>query len=118
MSLPTAPTSVMARAWSLFRSRYGYKRAGVGIPFRSIGRACFTSCLKAAWAEVRRVAALGAMPDDHRRQNLAWARWELVRAQHSDSFSYTANEIIREMSARIRDLLATAPAGFLEAEPA
>lgn len=108
------PLRVMQRAWALFRSRYGYKGKG-GIPFKSIGRHCFTACLRAAWAEAKHTLALGAMPDDHRRQSLRWARWELTRAQHTDTFTHTANEIIREMTARIRELLGTAPAGFVEA---
>ena len=39
---------IMRRAWELFRANYNYP----GTPFRSIGRHCFTACLKAAWAEV------------------------------------------------------------------
>jgi hypothetical protein len=56
-------STIMKRAWTLFRSRYRYTGKG-GIPFKAIGRACFASCLKAAWQEARKAAALAAMPAD------------------------------------------------------
>ncbi|WP_147048888.1 hypothetical protein [Methylobacterium gnaphalii] len=44
----------MARAWELMRERYNFPR----VPFRSIGRACFADCLKAAWNEAREIVRL------------------------------------------------------------
>lgn len=49
---PSLRARVMARAWEMFRASYNYPR----VPFRSIGRACFTACLRLAWEEIREIA--------------------------------------------------------------
>src|SRR5688500_11405198 len=54
----TLASSVMTRAWAIFRETYSYPR----IPFASIGRHCFNSCLTRAWAEHRATAQLAATP--------------------------------------------------------
>jgi hypothetical protein len=48
---------LMRRAWAIFRSTYRYPQ----IKFSNIGRTCFASALRQAWAEMleeRRVSAL------------------------------------------------------------
>ena len=51
---------VMQRAWELFRATYNFP----AIPFRSIGRPFFASCLRMAWAEAKRASALAETPTD------------------------------------------------------
>ncbi|GEP00638.1 hypothetical protein GCM10007887_04420 [Methylobacterium haplocladii] len=58
--------NIMARAWELFRKRYNYPRT----PFRSIGRACFASALKAAWAEARETVRLVGFGADALRRSI------------------------------------------------
>lgn len=58
---------IMRRAWELFRLNYNYPRT----PFRSIGRHCFTACLKAAWAEVREIIRLSRFGVDALREAIA-----------------------------------------------
>ncbi|MCC0808085.1 hypothetical protein FPV16_18020 [Methylobacterium sp. W2] len=48
---------VLARAWELFRSSFNYPR----VPFRSIGRDCFTWAFRKAWAEARETARLAGL---------------------------------------------------------
>lgn len=50
--------AIMARAWAIFRQTYLYPQ----IKFSSIGRACFASCLRRAWAEVRDAARIAMIP--------------------------------------------------------
>jgi hypothetical protein len=50
--------AIMTRAWAIFRQTYCYPR----IKFSSIGRKCFGSCLRAAWAEARKATNVAAMP--------------------------------------------------------
>ena len=51
-------TDIITRAWFLFREHYDYP----AIPFRSIGRACFNACLRAAWAKHRAEVDLAIRP--------------------------------------------------------
>ena len=51
---------VMRRAWEIFGRTYNFPT----IPFRSIGRHCFASCLRMAWAEAKRARALAETPTD------------------------------------------------------
>ena len=56
----TGPSRVMRRAWQIFRETYHYP----AVPFRSIGRPCFNSCLRQAWAEYRKARALSETATD------------------------------------------------------
>lgn len=53
-----AKAAVMRRAWAIFSRTYNFPL----IPFRSIGRQCFSACLRMAWDEARRAAAMAARP--------------------------------------------------------
>lgn len=54
----TNRAAIMTRAWAIFRQTYCYPR----IKFASIGRKCFASCLRQAWAEARKVMQIASMP--------------------------------------------------------
>lgn len=50
---------IMKRAWEIFREHYNYP----SVPFKAIGRACFSWSMKLAWAEARDAAEIAeAMP--------------------------------------------------------
>jgi hypothetical protein len=53
---------IMRRAWEIFRRDYSYP----AIPFHRIGQHCFASCLRMAWYEAKRAAAVAAIPADVR----------------------------------------------------
>jgi hypothetical protein len=46
-------SSIMSRAWRIFRDTYRYRGAGKGIPFASIGRPAFAWAPREAWRQVR-----------------------------------------------------------------
>lgn len=52
-----SPSIIMRRAWRLLRDRYGFRRIS-GIRFC---REAFAWCLRTAWAEARKAAAVLAM---------------------------------------------------------
>ncbi|MCC0808714.1 hypothetical protein FPV16_21325 [Methylobacterium sp. W2] len=88
---------VLARAWELFRSSYNYPR----VPFRSIGRDCFTSALKRAWAEARETARLAGLGVEALKA--ADAIEPRVRVGLSTSYSERADEVAaRHKASRLR----------------
>lgn len=52
--------AIMLRAWAIFRETYRYP----AIPFKSIGRQCFTWALKEAWRQAREAMRIAAIPAD------------------------------------------------------
>jgi hypothetical protein len=57
-------SSLMTRAWRIFRQTYRYQGRGKGIPFASIGRKAFAWALREAWRQVREEARIAAIPAD------------------------------------------------------
>ena len=89
--------SVMRRAWAIFRETYRYP----AVPFRSIGRRCFASALRMAWAEARRAAELAATPVEPLTARIAALNGEI------DGLKYLgwSTDAVRE-ERRLRDALA------------
>lgn len=58
MTTANPHTDTMARAWAIFRETYHYPQ----MPFASIGRKCFASCLRRAWWERKEAARVAAIP--------------------------------------------------------
>ena len=85
----TLRRKVMARAWEIFRVTYNYPR----IPFRSIGRRCFASCLRRAWAEARETVRLAASGVDRLKAAISELSTETHATGLSTRFasSYTAS---------------------------
>ena len=50
-------SSVMTRAWAIFRRTYNYPQ----IKFSEIGRKCFARALRQAWVEAREAARIAAL---------------------------------------------------------
>ena len=98
----TARKSVMARAWAIFRAQYHY---GSGIPFKSIGRSCFAWALQTAWHEIRREAALAAIPADVKAARIASLHASLGELCWIDS-TRAANAIASQIHHELRQLAA------------
>lgn len=76
---------VMTRAWALFRETYSYPQ----IKFASIGRHCFASCLRRAWAEYRHARATVAIPAKAKRTCIKVLQRQIALAQYADSYQTT-----------------------------
>lgn len=76
---------VMRRAWEIFRTTYHYPQ----IKFSSIGRHCFSGCLRRAWAEARDAQRIAAILPADRETRIAVLTSEIERAQYCDSYSVT-----------------------------
>lgn len=88
-SIPSAlRVRVMARAWEIFRETYAYP----AVPFRSIGRACFASALRSAWAELREIVRLAAFGVEALKRSIAFASEPRHRVGLSTSYGETAAE--------------------------
>ncbi|WP_246663758.1 hypothetical protein [Tardiphaga sp. vice278] len=100
-------TNVMTRAWAMFRQAYNYPR----IKFASIGRKCFASCLRAAWAEARKAAKVSAMPAAAKAARIV----ELTDTIRFAPFSESWRQASREISAARAELarLTTATAAYV-----
>lgn len=82
----TSPAkAVMCRAWGIFRLTYSYPQ----IKFASIGRRCFASCLRAAWAEYRQALAAAAIPAKAKHARIKALQRQLSLAQYADSYGTT-----------------------------
>jgi uncharacterized iron-regulated protein len=77
--------AVMTRAWAIFRRTYSYPQ----IKFASIGRRCFASCLRAAWAEYRQVRDFAAIPAKAKRARIKVLQRQIALAQYADSYRTT-----------------------------
>ena len=75
-------SQVMQRGWALFRETYRYP----AIPFRSIGRHCFVSCLRKAWAEAKETARIAAIPAEVKAARVAELRHALELVPYMASF--------------------------------
>lgn len=62
-------SNIMKRAWKLFKETYSFPE----VPFNSIGRNCFASCMKKAWTEAKRVPV-----------KLSQERIDLIKAKIED----------------------------------
>lgn len=80
-----AKFNAMARAWEIFREAYNYPR----IKFARIGRHCFASCLRRAWAEYRRARASVAIPAKAKRARVKVLQRQIALAQYADSYQTT-----------------------------
>lgn len=76
-------SAVMRRAWNLMKITYSFGR----IPFRSIGRRCFGSCLRLAWAEARQEMARLATPAAMLAERIANLQAELSSLAYLDDWS-------------------------------
>jgi hypothetical protein len=96
----------MAEAWRIFRETYNYPY----VSFRSIGRHCFASALRRAWARARNIVQLAALG----REELV-SRINSLRTEHELlGYSYgrgvdQARAELRASEARIQDALALCP---------
>lgn len=93
--------SIMRRAWALFRQTYRYP----DIPFRSIGRPCFTSCLRKAWAEARKATDVAGTPADVKATRIAALQSAINLESYSENWSQ-ARVNIAAMAQEIRQLTA------------
>lgn len=80
--------TVMRRAWQVLRDTHGFGRIS-GIAF---SRSAFASCLRTAWAEARKAAAILAMSAAERAARLADLAADLEWAGMSSSFTRAAND--------------------------
>jgi hypothetical protein len=80
-------TAIMQRAWELFRATYRYP----AIPFRSIGRACFASSLRRAWAEAREAGRVAAIPATVKAERVAELRDAIAGLTYCDDFQRAAH---------------------------
>ncbi|TBW32253.1 hypothetical protein EYW49_22330 [Siculibacillus lacustris] len=85
--------AVMCRAWDLMKINYNFGR----LPFRSIGRKCFGSCLRCAWAEARQQAAVAAIPPAVRAERIADLNSEMSNLRYLDDWRHVA---VREREIR------------------
>ena len=102
----TRASRVMRRAWEIFRTTYSYPR----IPFRSIGRKCFASALRRAWAEYRAAADLAATATetllsrvrniDEQLEGLKFAPWGRNASAEGHSLRQQLSRLQREISRR------------------
>ncbi|GEP00509.1 hypothetical protein [Methylobacterium haplocladii] len=90
-SATLAPARIMARAWALFRERYAYPK----VPFRSIGRACFASCLKAAWHEAKEIVRIAADGAERIKATITRLKTPVHRVGLSTSFREDAADMVR-----------------------
>lgn len=67
-------TAIMSRAWVIFRRTYHYP----AIPFASIGRPCFASALRRAWAEAREAKRVAAIPAEVKAARVVQIRTDLM----------------------------------------
>jgi uncharacterized protein YjiK len=74
--------TIMQRAWAIFRQTYRYP----AIPFSSIGRPCFASCLAKAWREAKEAAAVAAVPAQVKAEQIAGLRQSLSMLTYSDDW--------------------------------
>lgn len=89
---------IMKRAWELFRATYHYP----AVPFAAIGRGCFASALKAAWAEAREAARLAAIPADAKAARVVALRQSLEMLAYVDNYRvafHEARQIETELAA-------------------
>ena len=103
-SIPTtARQAVMAEAWCLFR-QHGYP----GLPFKSLGRHFFGSCLKAAWAKAKYLAHLASHGAAQIRRWLDAIAAERAAMANADTFTSTwaREEQLRTREADLRAALA------------
>lgn len=85
MTTTATALEVKARAKAIFCLSYGYP----AVPFRSLGRSCFASCMKAARLEMQREAAkaarVAALAFEERAARIASLRSDLALADFIDS---------------------------------
>lgn len=82
--MTTDHRTIMIRAWAIFRETYGYP----AVPFRSIGRACFTWALRRAWHEAREAARVAAIPAETRGARIAALTGERELLTYADSWRW------------------------------
>src|SRR4051812_15468290 len=76
---PLSPKAIMSEAWRIFRERYNYPY----VSFRSIGRRCFASALKLAWARARELVRLAALGWEALANELDRLHGERARLEYS-----------------------------------
>ncbi len=81
--------AVMVRAWAIFGETYLFPR----IKFSKIGRKCFGSCLRRAWAEVRKAAAAAAQSQEARAARIVELQDTVRFAPLTDSWRQASREI-------------------------
>ncbi len=74
-------STVMRRAWAIFREKYKYPQ----IRFADIGRNCFGWALRRAWAEAREGVRVAAMSAEARAERIGTLQTLLERASYIDS---------------------------------
>lgn len=81
--------SVMARAWTIFRETYLYPQ----IKFSRIGRACFGSALRTAWAEAREAARTATIPAVEKAARITVLNRTIDLARYRESWPQASHEI-------------------------
>ncbi len=94
----------MRLAWKLFRLRHDYPRNS----FNSIGRACFSRCLKEAWRQTNEARRFAALSAEERAEQIADLEYEIWREQHNDHWP-SASRNIDALRAQLR-FLSSVPA--------
>src|SRR6218665_617966 len=82
-------TAIMAGAWAIFRTTYKYP----SIKFASIGRKCFASCLRQAWAEAKDAAAVAAIPVPVKAARIVALQDTIRFASFGESWTQARHEI-------------------------
>jgi hypothetical protein len=103
---PLSPKAVMSEAWRIFRETYNYPY----VSFRSIGRRCFASALRLAWARARELVRLASLGSEALESELHRLRGERALLDYSSGrWVDEARAGIRQQEQRIRAALALAP---------
>jgi hypothetical protein len=74
-------SSVMTRAWAIFRQTYCYPQ----IKFSDIGRKCFAWALRQAWVEAREAARVAALSPAVRAERIEALQSLIAYAGYIDS---------------------------------
>jgi hypothetical protein len=98
--------TVMSHAWELFRKLYNYG-GKFGLSFKSIGRNCFASCLRKAWALLRQKMQEESLGANHHQERITKLERELLMAGYMDDF-----RSMRIEEERLRTLIAQHRAAF------
>jgi hypothetical protein len=73
-------TTLMTRAWAIFRQTYNYP----AIKFSDIGRKCFAWALRMAWVEAREAARIAALSPAAKADRIATLEILISRAGYID----------------------------------
>jgi hypothetical protein len=103
---PLSPKAIMSEAWRIFRETYNYPY----VSFRSIGRRCFASALRLAWAKARELVRLASLGSEALESELHRLRGERALLDYSSGrWVDEARAGIRQQEQRIRAALALSP---------